>query len=169
MNSLMYQILISNILKTNHTQINIHPHSHFLHRSTIFSLSIYFSKNPFPGLQSYTSGGGRTISLRSRQGSITRVEWEIRIRVCHSGVLPQSCSPVPSGGALLAQCPQGPHTPCHFELIHPKVLCIYSISFKFHPFPLLTFTFYHLNYTDGIMPPHPTPSSPLMVLPPEWN
>lgn len=165
----MYRILISNILKTNHTQINIQPHSHFLHRSTIFSLSIYCAKNPFPGLQSHTSRGGRTTSLRSRQGSITRVEWEIRIRVCHSGVLPRAAAqcPVPSGGALLAQHPQGPPTPCHFESIRPNVLCISLVSFKFYPFPLLIFTFYHLNYTDGIMQPDHTPSSPLTVLLPE--
>lgn len=91
----MYRILISHILKTNHTQINIQPHSHFLHRSTIFSLSIYCSKNPFPGLQNHTDRGGRPTSLRSRQGSITRVEWKTRIRVCHSGVLPRAAAQCP--------------------------------------------------------------------------
>lgn len=163
----MYQILTSSILKTNHTQINIQPHSPFLHRSTIFSLSIYFSKNPFPGLPSYTSRGGPTIALRSRQGSITRVEWEIRIQVCHSGVLPRAVAQCPVGAFCLLSGPQGPPAPCHFESIRPNVLCISLVPFKFYPFPLLIFTFYHSNYTDGIRQPHSTPSSPLTVLLPE--
>lgn len=137
----MYQMLISNILKTNHTQINIQPHSHVLHRSTIFSLSIYFLKKSLPRVTKLRKQ--RIISLRSSQRSMTRVEWEIRIQVCHLGVLPRAASQCPVGALCLLSGPQGPLAACHFESIGPNVLCISLVSLNF---TLPHFSSSHLSF-----------------------
>ena len=79
-----------------------------------------------------------------------RVEWEIRIQVCLWGSCPE-LPPNAQWWSSACSAPSGPTNPWPLESSPPNVLCISLAFFKFYPFPLLILTFYHLNYTDGIL------------------